>query len=115
MDERIEKALEISKYLTTLNNQKRVLQEQFKVQAMHYHNSGQFAVNQTLITFVKTLIDCKQTDAIILDDHNIPIFVENLEEFFNDILNIYFTASNKFLTEYNSLKTKRTVKGLIDD
>lgn len=115
MDERIEKALEISKYLTTLNNQKRILQEQFKTDAVHYQNSGQFSVTQTLITFVKTLLDCKQTDAVIVDDHNIPIFVENLQEFFDNILDVYFKASNKFLIEYNKLKTNRTVKGLIDD
>lgn len=115
MDERIEKALEISKYLTTLNNQKRVLQEQFKVNSTHYCNGGQFSVTQTLIAFVKTLLDNNQDTAIIVDDHSIPIYIENLKSFFDDILNVYFTASNKFLTDYNTLKTKRTVKGLIDD
>lgn len=115
MDDRIEKALEISKYLSTLNNQKRILQEQFTINTLHYHNGGQFTVNQTLVTFVKTLIDCNQTDAILIDDHNTPIFIKDLASFFDDILDVYFKASNKYLTEFTALKSKRSVKGLIDD
>jgi len=52
MDKRLEKALEFSNYMVTLNNQKRILKEKFRENIVHYHNGGQFTVTQDLITFV---------------------------------------------------------------
>jgi hypothetical protein len=115
MDERLIKALDTSKYLATLHNQKRILQEQYKSESKYYFGGGQFTVDQTLISFVNTLLKCNQNTAVLIDDHTTPINIPDLDFFFNEILNVYFTASNKFLTEYNKLKTKRSVKGLIDD
>ena len=115
MDDRIKKALEISNYLSTINNQKRIIKEQFIINTLYYFNGGQFTVNQTLISFVKTLLDHGQVDAILIDDHTTPISIENLESFLTDILDVYFRASNKYLTDFNELKSKRTVEGLIND
>lgn len=115
MDDRLAQALETSKFLSTLHNQKRILQEQFKNNLKFYYNGGQFTVSQTLISFVSTLISCNQESVILVDDHSIPVSIEDLNKFLRDILDVYFTASNKFLTDYNAIRTKRSVKGLIDD
>jgi hypothetical protein len=115
MDERLSKALEFSNYMVTLNNQKRVLKEKYYQSAVHYFNGGQFSVTKELITFVNMLITKgNDSDIVLLDDNDTPIKIEDLIKFFDDILDIYFTATNEYQTEYEKIRTKRTIPGLVD-
>lgn len=114
MDERLEKALDFSNYMVTLNNQRRLIHEQFLENCVHYLNGGKFSVNRDLITFCQTLVNREQVSAVLIDDNNTPIEVENLENFLDEILNIYFTTSYEYFDKYNEIKKNRTVKGLID-
>ena len=52
MDERLEKALEFSNYMVTLNNKKRLLREKLHEDLVHYRNVCQFSITKELITFV---------------------------------------------------------------
>jgi hypothetical protein len=113
MDERLKKALEHSNYMITLTNQKRILLEQYNNNLLYYFNSGQFTVTPQLISFCQSLLQLNQIETIIVDDSGIPIEIENLNEFTKNILNVYYTASNKYLTEYSKLKKNRSVKGII--
>jgi hypothetical protein len=114
MDERLEKALDFSNYMVTLNNQRRIIHEQFIESCVHYLNGGKFSVNRDLITFCHTLIKCDQTSAVIIDDNNTPVNVEDLQKFLDDILDIYFTTSYEYLDKHNEIKKNRTVEGLVD-
>lgn len=114
MDERLEKALDFSNYMTTLNNQRRIIHEQFLENCVHYLNGGKFSVNKDLITFCQTLVTREQTSAILIDDNDTPIEVGDLEKFLDDILDIYFTTSYEYFDKYNEIKKNRTVKGLVD-
>lgn len=115
MDERLEKALEFSNYMVTLNNQKRVLKEQYRENIVYYTNGGQFTITQELITFVNMLIERGITEDIVLvDDNETPIVIKNVHEFLSDILNDYFRAANFYYAEYQKLLTKRNVEKLID-
>ena len=78
MDERLEKALEFSNYMTVLNSQ------------------------------------TEQDSAVLIDDNDTPIKVDNVNDFCDNVLDIYFTASNEYLDKYNDLKTNRTVQGILD-
>jgi hypothetical protein len=113
MDERLKKALDYSNYMITLNNQKRILKEQYQNDLLYYFNGGQFTVTQQLISFCQSLIDLNQEETVLVDDNDIPIEVENIIEFTKNIVNTYFVASNRYLTEYNKLKTNRSVEGII--
>ena len=42
MDSRLDKALEFSNYMTTLNNQKRLLWENYQQNLVYYFNGGKF-------------------------------------------------------------------------
>jgi hypothetical protein len=112
MDERLEKALEFSNYMVTLNNQKRVLKEKFRESSVYYCNGAQFTVTKQLVTFVSLLVDKDNTDNIVLiDDNELPVLVENLEDFFADIMDTYFTAANTYHQEYQKLiKNRSTMK-----
>mgnify|MGYP001161530175 CR=1 FL=1 len=114
MDERLEKALEFSNYMVTLNNQRRVIHEQFLESCVHYLNGGKFSINRDLITFCHTLINSEQTSAILIDDNNTPIEVDDLQKFLDDILDIYFTTSYEYFDKYNEIKKNRKVEGLVN-
>lgn len=114
MDERLEKALEFSNYMITLNNQRKLIQEKFQEQSVHYYNGGKFTVTKELVAFVQSLIAMNQTSTILIDDNDIPVEIEDLNKFSLDLYSTYFEAANEYLTEYNKIKKNRSVKGLIN-
>ena len=113
MDERLKKALDYSNFMITLTNQKRILLEQYNNDLIYYFNSGQFTVSQQLVSFCQSLLSFKQTETVLVDDNGLPVEIENLEDFTKNILNVYFKASNRYLTEYTKLKKNRTVEGIV--
>lgn len=114
MDERLEKALEFSNYMTVLNSQKRIIREQYLESCMHYLNGGKFSVTRELVNFCHMLVESGQDDAVIIDDNDTPIKVDSVKDFLNNILDIYFTSSNEYLDKYNALKINRSIEGLVD-
>jgi hypothetical protein len=114
MDERLKQALDYSNYMITLTNQKRILLEQYHNDLIYYFNSGQFSVTQQLISFCQSLLQLEQEEAILIDDNGLPISIEDLKKFTSKIVAVYFTASNRYLTEYAKLKKNRSVEGIIN-
>ena len=115
MDERLEKAINFSNYMVTLNNQKRVLKEKYYEDLLYFTNGCQFSVTKELITFVAMLIaNDNDTDIVLVDDNDTPTSIEDLNEFYYSILDVYFVASNEYNTKYNDLKSKRSVEKLVD-
>jgi len=113
MDERLKKALDYSNFMITLTNQKRILLEQYNNDLIYYFNSGQFTVSQQLVSFCQSLLSLKQIETVLVDDNGLPVEIENIEDFTKNILNVYFKASNRYLTEYTKLKKNRTVEGIV--
>ena len=114
MDERLQKALDHSNYMITLNNQKRLLKEQYQENLVYYFNGGQFTVTQQLISFCQSLVSMDQDSTILIDDNDLPIAVEDVSKFTNEILSKYFESSNSYLIEYNKLKKNRSVESIMD-
>ncbi len=115
MDERLKKALDISNYMVTLNNQKRLLKEKFYEDLIYFDSGSQFLVTQNLITFVKMLIDSGyDVDVVLIDDNDIPVTIKDLEIFYQNILDVYFKSANLYMNEYNKLKKSRSVEKIID-
>ena len=56
MDDRLEKALDFSNLMITLNNQRNIIHEKFLENCVHYVNGGKFNVNRDIINFCHTLI-----------------------------------------------------------
>lgn len=114
MDERLEKALNISNYMVTLNNQKRLLSEQYHENLIYYYNGGQFSVSQQLISFCQTLVNLEQDQTVLIDDNGIPIEIESLKPFVENLVTTYFEAANRYLLEYTKLKNQRSVESIMD-
>ena len=114
MDERLEKALDFSNYMLTLNNQKRLLAEKYQESLIHFYSGSQFTVTQELINFVHTLSNIYPVGAIVLDDNNTPFTVNDIDEFAKELIGVYVFASRKYASDYESIKQNRSVQGLID-
>jgi len=114
MDSRLEKALEFSNYMTTLNNHKKILREKFLESSVYYYGGGTFTVTQQLINFCYVMTSNNQTNIVLIDDNDIPINVEDVNMFYEDIINLYFTSTQSYLAEYEKIKTNRSSQGLLE-
>jgi hypothetical protein len=114
MEEQVQKAFDIANYMTTLAGQKRILLEEYHQNSIYFFNGATFHISKELISFVKTLIDLGQTDAVLIDSNNLPTDVEDLAKFLDNILNVYTSASNDYYTKYQQLKNNRSVESLVD-
>lgn len=113
MDERLEKAIDFSNYMVTLNNQKRLLKEKYYEDLIYFYDGCQFTVTKELINFVSMMIDKEVEDTVLIDDNDIPINITELQTFYDNILDVYFSASNQYFSEYQSLKKNRSVQDLV--
>ena len=114
MDEKLSKALEFANYSRTLENQRRMLREKFVADTVYFTNGGQFTITKELINYCQTLIDNGQSSFIFIDDNDIPIEIEYVDDFREEILNKYFVALNEYHTEYKKLEASRSVDGLVE-
>ena len=111
MDKRLQQALDFSQYMTTLNNQKRLLLEKFYENCILYYNGGKFTVTPELISYCGTFI---YSDEIVIDDNKLPIQVKT-RDFKKQITEHYNLAKQKYFDEYNKVKAKRSVEKFLDE
>jgi hypothetical protein len=114
MDARLAKALDFSNYMVTLNNQKRLLAEKYQDDLLYFYNGSQFTVTCELITFVNIMISSDQDELVIIDDNNFPCLIENLADFYDNIVNVYMLSSNNYHSQYLKLQKNRSVEKLVN-
>lgn len=114
MDERLAKALDFSNYMVTLNNQKRLIREKYEEDLLFFYKGSQFSVSRELITFVGAMLDRDQDSIVLTDDNGIPANVDNVQEFYDSIVDVYFSASNLYYAQYEALKKNRSVEKLVE-
>lgn len=99
--------------MTTLSNQRKVILEEFQQSLIYYYQGASFTIDRSLITFVSTLVARDISSSIVLDDNNIPVEITDLKSFLDEIMSIYFSATNDYLVKFNQIKSKRRVGDLI--
>jgi hypothetical protein len=115
MQEQLKKALEFSQYKQTLSVQRKVLKEKIEAKLTFGQSGGIFKIDRTLITFVQMLIDQGRTSGVVLLDQNEnPILIDDLEIFRDEILDRYFTSTNEYFEQYQTLKKSRSVEKLLE-
>lgn len=115
MDERLEKAYEVANYMATLSNQKRIIKEELDQQLVYYTNGSCFKVDQSLISFTKAVIDLGHTREIVfLDSNQVPVVIEDVEQFLKNIVDVYFEAVNAYSAKTIEIKSKRKLTDLIN-
>src|SRR5574337_82779 len=114
MDERLAKALEFANYRQTLNNQLHKTKVRAENSLLISKNGGSFRINQELLCFVDMLIRKEMDTIVLLDNNNLPIRIENLGEFFDEILRLYSEITNDYHAEYEKIRKSRSVKSILD-
>lgn len=115
MDEKIEKAFATANFMATLSNQRRIIAEEFNQKLVYYKNGATFKISPELINFVKTVIDIGHTeDVAFVDSNNFPVIIQDVQAFFDDITSIYFESINDYASKFTELKSKRSVKAIVD-
>jgi hypothetical protein len=113
MDQRLQKALEFSKYRKVLSNLRQDLRLKVEARLKYSINGGTFDIDQTLITFVRMLMDDSRDRAVLIDRNGNPILIEDIKSFHDEIFSQYFEATNMYHTEYSRLRSSRSVEDLL--
>ena len=114
MDERLKKAFQVANYMATLSAQKRVIKQEFEQKLLHYVNGSTFKITPTLINFTKTVIDLGHTtDVAFLDENNLPVLIEDVQVFFDMIVEKYFQSLNEYAVRIAEIKSKRKLEDII--
>lgn len=115
MEEQLKKALDFSNYRQTFSIQRRTLKEKIEAKLTYGCNGGIFKIDRSLITFVQLLLDQGRTTGVpLIDSNENPILIDNLENFKDEILDRYFTATLEYYEQYQDLKKSRSVEKLLD-
>ena len=114
MDERLEKALEFSNYVATINNQKENIRQRVAQLQIVHHTGGVFLANQETISFVKTMIDMEHTTGVLIDSKGAPVQVKSFKELLEKLVSAYHSSANELDAEYTKLKKVRNLKTLME-
>ena len=114
MDERLAKALEFSNYRATIENQKRNLRSRVDTVQTITYNNGTFKADKSTISFIKSLVDLKQSNVIAVDERNNPIEISDPNEFLITLIEAYNSSMNEFLAESKKLAKARNIKKIMD-
>ena len=114
MDNRLEKALEFCNYRLTLNHQLQTLKLKSENSLIFAKNGGSFNINENLISFLSLLQLKKIKEVVLLDLNKNPIKIEDVDDFLEEIMSVYFEVTNDYLNEYNRLRKSRNVKSVIE-
>ena len=108
LDQQLEAALSFAQYQTTLNQQRRLLKEQFETDTIVAYNGGLFKITQ------EWLGGFDSTNEWFLDSREMPVKVDNPQELLEQARKAYKEAIEKYGKAFQDLKTQRSVKRLTD-
>ena len=108
LDQQLEAALSFAQYQTTLNQQRRLLKEQFETDTVVAHNGGLFKVTP------EWLVSIDKDSNWMLDMNGNPVMVADPNELYELARTAYQTALAKYGDAYQQLRRQRSVKSLTD-
>lgn len=113
LDERLKRALEQSQYRSTLLKQQEQLKLKLAQDLAVAKNGGTFKVTRELLNFVYMLVHAGEESAVLLDEHEHPIRVDDLNDFQSELVKRYLAATSEFLEGWTRLRRARTVGALL--
>jgi hypothetical protein len=113
IDERLAAAVDRANYQITLNTQKQNARLKLEVDLTYATGGGVFKIGSELISFVQTLINRGNEDAVLLDIKDKPIFISDLNKFQEEIIELYYEAMNEYLFEFKRIQKARKTEALV--
>ena len=114
MNTDVEKAFQIANFMTTLNNQKRILKEEYNQSLYYYSNGNTFKATPEFISFINVLIQSNIENSVILDYNNVPVLISDIKDFLASLIATYTEASNGYFYNYQKLISSKTVGNILD-
>jgi len=106
--ESIQKIIDTSDKLRTLNFQKIRAKEKFEANSILGYEGGLFKVDSTLILYLNYLLQSgRQTETILLDSNQNPILIKEVRSLLEAVQDKYYTALDIYhndIKELNILK-----------
>jgi len=104
MDNSLKESLDHANKMKVFNNQLRLLKEKYLELNIHFTVGHQFTIDLKLINYCITLKNQnKIKDVIMLDDYDLPVRIDDLQSFYDNIMDLYQQNLNAYIVEYNKL------------
>ena len=114
MDKRLEQALEFSNFRLILSTRQANLKTLLNNKLMLNYEGGLFKVTEELLTFVSLILMGGTTEAILIDENDIPIKIENMKEFAKEAAVKRDKAVEQYYNSYQKLSEAREIRKVID-
>lgn len=115
MDEKLKDAYDFANYSLTLDRQKHLAKQNFTDNSVYYFNGGKFTATLDLMTSCWVLVASGEQNVVLLDDNQIPVKVDDLQAFMNEVIDKYTQSATTYYNEYQRIIKNRTVEGLVDE
>lgn len=115
MDDRLENALKFANFRHTLFLEKQRLQEKLKTEMFISFNGGRFYIDRNFLIYLDTVTPEQGVGSVTLLDEKLnPVYIEDISEFKFYVSGIYNKAVNEYHMAFQELKSKRSVKAIVD-
>ena len=114
MDERLEKALEFSNFRLILATRQENLKMLMDNKMMLSYGGGLFKVDIELLMFIDMLVQADEEKFVFIDSNDIPIMIEDLNDFGFEATKKYTSALNQYYTSYQKLNEAREIRKVLD-
>jgi hypothetical protein len=98
-------------YRTAFTQQTKILDQKFKDQCVVAWDGGLFLVTPEFLAGLKLI---KQPAEWVLDMNQTPIWIPQVEFFYEQAYNVYYTALSDYGTAFSQLKSQRSVETILD-
>lgn len=115
MDPRLQKALDISNFVSTFKNQKKVLREVLDQDCYYYYDGGTFFIDESFISFLSSLITNGLDTVYIKDKNDLPVAISNTNEFLLTAIEVHQNAHKKYLESYENLCKNRDMQEFFNE
>ena len=112
--QRLEKALDFSNTMKTFNLNKNNLKVKTQNLLSYSTAGGSFTVDQSLISFMNFVVSSGKTEISLLDKNDIPIHIDDTEEFLEEVSSLYFEVVNDYYNEYQQLRSSRKIEKVLE-
>ena len=114
MDKRLEQALDFANFRLILSTRQENLKILMNNKLMLTYGGGLFKVDKELICFLQILANAGETSFVFIDSNDIPILIEDLEDFGSKAIEKYTNAVWQYYNSYQKLSEAREIRKVVD-
>ena len=108
MNKNLEEIIELSDKMLSFKIKRQAINERFQAKTTIGYSGGIFKIDQSFISYLKTLLDLgKKSQVILLDINNNPIVIEDLSLFLSEMLDRYFSALGEYQASVQHIKESK--------